>query len=990
MNTVATDRIIDEKLWRSVREGDAEAFEQVVLRHQALVSGVAYNACGNLALSEDVAQETFWAAWRQRDSLIDPGRLKSWLCGIARNLGANALRRSSAGKPAGSVERVNDLADDDPGPDDVAMSREEEARLWLLLEQIPPTYREPLILFYRQDQSVAEVASCLDLTEDAVKQRLARGRSMLRDRIADQVEAGLRRSRPGRSFTAGVMAGLSLGAAGAKSAVAAGTSVTAGTVAKGALASGLSGGLLGSLIGIAGGWLGVWLPAQMAPTVRERELYLRAGRRMVLASLIFTGAILVMAKTLAGTPRYMIGLGLAIVLFQVYIFAEAIRLSRIIKAIRKTVPAATDLNQTAMRRGAASLAGKIRGRVYQSPIRLLGLPLLDIQVADPVFVTGHESSPLPRVARGWVAIGDDARGILLGVGSKGYGLVAIGGRAVGGLSMGGVAVGVVAIGGLGLGLVGLGGLAVGVLAFGGGAVGWQACGGLAVAWDLAIGGGAIAWNTAAGGAAVAHGVAGGDPAGFDQPAGRLMRWTLNHRDQVRLGFIALAVVVGALPSLLMYRRNRGSGLKASAVLVPVFLLFYFAYTKAESPDRVVRFGLDNGLTVLARPIAGAKQTALVVLYNVGGDHDPEGRSGLAHIVEHIYVTAKAGETPARSAVDFFRSYQAGCNAQTGDRYTAVATVFPSEQLDDELRQAAARMSELTITASDLDRERPRLLDEVANMFERVPSLAAQNNARELVRPTPRGGRRGGLPAQVQALPLDDVRAHWKRYYKPRNAVLAAAGAIDPATFRAAVTKHFGTIPGGDPAPSPGEPGAAVLGEERKLAAAGSPATACLAMAPPQPGSDLYAPYLVLGTRLMKAGAGLGGGPGMAPVYMPLLDDPSLVAVSSPARPGETPEQIAGRLSALLEEAVKPDLGPGEVTEVEQMFGLFLGTVEPPDQALALNPYAVAFTLGRREQLGLDPVKLRAAFQAMKPEAVRRAATEVFGPSRRARVFLAPQ
>jgi DNA-directed RNA polymerase specialized sigma24 family protein len=59
----------DSSLWRLVCQGSATAFEVLVRRHQALVCAVAYSACGNLALSKDVAQETFWTAWRQRASL---------------------------------------------------------------------------------------------------------------------------------------------------------------------------------------------------------------------------------------------------------------------------------------------------------------------------------------------------------------------------------------------------------------------------------------------------------------------------------------------------------------------------------------------------------------------------------------------------------------------------------------------------------------------------------------------------------------------------------------------------------------------------------------------------------------------------------------------------------------------------------------------------------------------------------------------------------
>ncbi len=59
----------DADLWRLVRQDSASAFEVLVRRHQSVVCAVAYSACGDLARSEDVAQETFWTAWRRRASL---------------------------------------------------------------------------------------------------------------------------------------------------------------------------------------------------------------------------------------------------------------------------------------------------------------------------------------------------------------------------------------------------------------------------------------------------------------------------------------------------------------------------------------------------------------------------------------------------------------------------------------------------------------------------------------------------------------------------------------------------------------------------------------------------------------------------------------------------------------------------------------------------------------------------------------------------------
>ena len=119
---------------------------------------------------------------------------------------------------------------------------------------------------------------------------------------------------------------------------------------------------------------------------------------------------------------------------------------------------------------------------------------------------------------------------------------------------------------------------------------------------------------------------------------------------------------------------------------------------APSERTVERFRLANGLKVILRPIKGSETSAvLVVVYDIGEDHDPEGHSGLAHAIEHLYATAPAGEAPAQEADD-------GLNAQTGDRYTAISAVFPANQLDRVLADAAARMRGPKLTPGDLDRD----------------------------------------------------------------------------------------------------------------------------------------------------------------------------------------------------------------------------------------------------------------------------------------------
>jgi zinc protease len=541
-----------------------------------------------------------------------------------------------------------------------------------------------------------------------------------------------------------------------------------------------------------------------------------------------------------------------------------------------------------------------------------------------------------------------------------------------------VALGLVAFGGLGLGVLGVGGLGAGVYAFGGGAVGWRAAGGLAVAWDIACGGGAFARHAAFGGAAIAGDYAVGGDARARHANDEEARAVLLDHPFTRLAF----TVMGQRQVL---RRLGGAGAGVARAPAP---------TPAAASGL---FRLDNGLTVRVRPIRGASDVALLVLYKVGGDHDPLGRSGLAHLVEHLYVTAAAGANPARTAESFFQRYRAGCNAQTGDRYTVFATVFPKGDLEQELTEAAARMGDLRITAADLDREKPRLLDELANMFGRLPALGAVNVARELIRPTPRGGRKGGLPEHVSAITLDEVRAHWERYYRPKNAILVLAGAVDEAATRQAVTARFARLEPGAELPQPGEPGAPKAGAVRELSVRSlqpqAAPVACLAYAAPEPGSDLHAPFLVLVARFWAAsaqpGAGGGAGTGRPSVYFPLLEDPAVLGASATAQPGETAARAIARLESFVGDTIAPPFRDDERASARQMFALFLGTAEIPDLALAQNPYGEGLSLARREQLGIDPLKLSRTIDALTERDVRRAADEIFTPARHAGAFLSP-
>src|SRR5688572_8406892 len=257
--------------------GDREAFGRIVERYQSLICALAYTACGDLSRSEDVAQETFVAAWRNLHSLQEPSRLKQWLCGIVRNRIRDHFRRDTRdlvadSEPIAEVE-APDL--DCPPPSDAVISKEEQAILWRVLEGLPRAYRDPLILYYRQDHSIADVAEVLEITEDAAKQRLSRGRAMLTDRMARFVETTLHRSTPTRALTLAVLAALPVYTT-TVSAATIGAGVAKGTAAaKSAAVVGMLGAILGPVLGIMGGWFGVKFSLANATSLQERRLITR-------------------------------------------------------------------------------------------------------------------------------------------------------------------------------------------------------------------------------------------------------------------------------------------------------------------------------------------------------------------------------------------------------------------------------------------------------------------------------------------------------------------------------------------------------------------------------------------------------------------------------------------------------------------------------------------------------------------------------------------
>jgi len=270
MTTV--EDISDADLVSRTLTGDRNAFNLIVSRYQILICSLAYSRVGHLGQSEDVAQETFITAWKHLRLLREPEKLRAWLCGIVRNRSRKLLEREGR-QPLHEAETLETAADSpagEPLPSDQTIGREEAAILWRSLERIPALYRDPLILYYREHQSIEHVAAALDLSEDAARQRLSRGRKLLQEEVQAFVENALRRTAPKREFSSAVLAALPMTAAP----IATASASVAGKSAA-ATKSGLLVACLAPFVGILAGFAAQWLLFSPAGNCERRTARLR-------------------------------------------------------------------------------------------------------------------------------------------------------------------------------------------------------------------------------------------------------------------------------------------------------------------------------------------------------------------------------------------------------------------------------------------------------------------------------------------------------------------------------------------------------------------------------------------------------------------------------------------------------------------------------------------------------------------------------------------
>lgn len=435
----------------------------------------------------------------------------------------------------------------------------------------------------------------------------------------------------------------------------------------------------------------------------------------------------------------------------------------------------------------------------------------------------------------------------------------------------------------------------------------------------------------------------------------------------------------------------------------ILALFVSAHQASARSFDVTRFTLDNGLRVTLRPVENAQKTALVTLFDIGEANNPAGRSGLAHLIEHLYITCATGEIPIRTAGEWFAQYPDGVNAQTGMAYTVIATVFPDDTLEAEIIEAASRMKTLDIDSDDLLRELPRMEEELGNMFERFPHLVATNLGRQLIEPRPQGARRGGVMEQLRAVSVEEARDWHRRYYKPGNAHVVIVGRFEPERIRELLTKQYGPIPAGEDPPAPVRLGPSKPGVVHETECPTPEfgqwprGLATIAFRVPAPGSDLFAPSLMFLMRMqIQAMPEMQeilvrqrqGWIGLAPVQFAPLDDPRIMFLGATIDKDPVEHIVFEEIRQRIRNATNTSMTMPMVRQsFLNFYGAMFGLVELPDTLVSVNPYFAAFSMGRLEQLDIDPVTLRQALDHVTEDDIKRCAEAVFGERQGAGVLI---
>src|SRR5882724_2737656 len=237
-------------------------------------------------------------------------------------------------------------------------------------------------------------------------------------------------------------------------------------------------------------------------------------------------------------------------------------------------------------------------------------------------------------------------------------------------------------------------------------------------------------------------------------------------------------------------------------------------TTAEIPPTVVpnvpqlpfdKYALANGLEVILHEDHRMPEVVVDVWYKVGSKDEVAGRTGFAHLFEHVMFQGTK-HVPEDKHFEYLQKAGASnVNGSTSADRTNYFEVVPSNQVELALWLESDRMGFLldTLDGQKLITQRDVVRNERRQSTENPPYGLADEEMDHQLYPKghPYYGSVIGSHADIEAARLGDVRDFFKQYYVPNNATIAIVGDVTKAKAKELVEKYFGSIPAGAPVPA---------------------------------------------------------------------------------------------------------------------------------------------------------------------------------------------
>jgi zinc protease len=350
------------------------------------------------------------------------------------------------------------------------------------------------------------------------------------------------------------------------------------------------------------------------------------------------------------------------------------------------------------------------------------------------------------------------------------------------------------------------------------------------------------------------------------------------------------------------------------------------HTTSEIDFPFQRHTLDNGLKVVLHQSSAIPLVAVNLWYHVGSKNERPGRTGFAHLFEHMLFQGSAN-VGTNEHFRYIQQVGGVANGSTWYDRTNYYETVPAHQLDLALWLESDRMGHFlpALTRENLETQRDVVMNERRQRVENLPYGRAGERLHEMLYPGdhPYHWPVIGYMEDIAAATLEDVRTFFRTYYTPNNAVLTLAGDFEPGPALERIAAWFGEIPAGPPVPPVSAPLPPLGGERREVME-----------------DDVRLARIYLGFRAPAYGqplwyaadllaAALAGGKS-SPLYRDLVYERQIVQdvgvyvspyeavatcmVTATARPGVAPETVE---EALLEHLARAAAAPPAPEDLER-------------------------------------------------------------------------